>query len=60
MWSTPFAARNGGGVVEILRLTGFRSWSEFHAETDPMERRLLIKSIEAWHDDGGAQLDLGL
>lgn len=50
MWSTPFAARNGAGVVEILRLTGFKTWSEFQRETDPLERRLIVKSIADWHD----------
>ena len=52
---TPFANRNGAGVVEILRLTGFRTYSEFVAETNEYERRLIVKSIGAWHDerDGG-------
>jgi len=50
MWSTPFAGRRGAGVVELLRLTGFRTYSEFVSETDPLERRLIQRSIKAWHD----------
>lgn len=51
MWSRNFAARRGAGVVEILRLTGFRSYGEFISETNPYERALIIESIEAWHDE---------
>jgi hypothetical protein len=61
MWSSPFAQRNGAGVVEILDKTGFRTYSEFVDETTPLERRLLVKSIEAYHDkrDGGGTGGLG-
>jgi hypothetical protein len=38
-------------VAELLRLTGFRSLSEFVEETNEYERRLIIKSVEAWHDE---------
>lgn len=41
--------------MEVLRLTGFRTWSEFIGETTPEERVLIAESISAWHDaqDGG-------
>jgi len=29
-------------------LTGFRTYSEFVGETDPLERRLLVASVEAY------------
>jgi hypothetical protein len=48
--STPFAARNGAGIVEILDKTGFKTYSEYMTETTPEQRRLLVKSIEAYHD----------
>lgn len=47
---SPFAARQGAGIVELLRLTGFRTYREFIKETTPMERKLITESIAAWHD----------
>jgi uncharacterized membrane protein len=52
-------------------LTGFKSYSEFREELSPLEQRLLVKSIEAWHEQqssgggggaagGGAGLPPGL
>ncbi|AGC34569.1 hypothetical protein HSTV1_24 [Haloarcula sinaiiensis tailed virus 1] len=38
-------------------MTGFRSLSEFVAETNPYERELIVRSIDAWHseqDSGGS------
>lgn len=49
--SRNFATRNGAGVVELLRLTGFRSLSEFHEETSVFERHLIIESIEAYNEE---------
>lgn len=48
--SNPFAAREGPGIVEVLRLTGFRSYSEFIEDTSALERMLLVEAIGAWHD----------
>lgn len=49
----------------MLRLTGFRTYSEFVRETNPYQRALLMQAIEAWHDKrdqgggaGGAALGL--
>lgn len=53
MWSTPFASREGAGIAEILRITGCRTYTEFHELTDPVERRLIVRSIEAWHEERG-------
>lgn len=46
MWSTPFAARRGAGIAEILAVTGCRTYSEFIEETAPLERRLIVRSID--------------
>lgn len=42
-------------MIEVLRLTGYRSWSEYVTETSSLERRLIQESIRAWHrkHDGG-------
>jgi len=46
---TGFSERRGPGIVRILEMTGCRTYSEFVSMTNPPERRLIIKSIEA-HD----------
>jgi len=48
---SPFATRNGAAVVELLRLTGFRTWGEFVEETNDYERHLIMRSVEQWHDE---------
>jgi hypothetical protein len=39
----------------MLRITGFKTYSAFIDETTPLERQLLVRSVEQWHaeQDGG-------
>ena len=56
--SNPFSARRGPGIIELLRLTGFRSLSEFYAETNHYERELLLAAIAEYHDRVGGRRTL--
>jgi hypothetical protein len=38
-------------VAAILEMTGCRTLSEFYDLTNPLERRLIIKSIEAYNEE---------
>lgn len=44
-------------------MTGCRTLSEFYDLTDPLERRLIVKSIDAYYEaksgDGGGQTTNG-
>ena len=45
-----FATLDGAGIVEILRLTGFKTYTEFMTETSIYERAFLAEAVGEWHE----------
>ena len=59
MQSNPFAARRGDGVVEILRLTGLKTPTEYLTETTKYDRAFLREAVGAWQESQASAMERG-
>ena len=54
-----FARRNGAGIVELLRLTGYNSYGDFMTDQNEYERALTVAAIEDWQGQKEASMPSG-